>query len=293
MSDALAIEARGLAKRYPGRAGAGPVAALEGLDLAIPRGAVAGLLGPNGSGKSTTIRLLLGLHRPTAGEARVLGLPAGHPESRRRTGYLPEDSDLYPFLTARETVEMSGALHGMGRRERRAAAAGLLERVGLAAEADRRVEGFSRGMKRRAGLAAALVHSPELLVLDEPTAGLDPVGREGLLRILEECRGRGTTVLLSSHVLSDVERLCDRVAVLGQGRLAAAGTLTEVLAKPGAFLLEIEGPEAAAAAAREAAEKAGGRVASVQPAREPLERVFLRLLGKDRGAPPPADGAKP
>jgi ABC-2 type transport system ATP-binding protein len=262
------------------------VTALDALDLSVPRGCTAGLLGPNGSGKSTTIKLLLGLHRATAGEARVLGLPAGHMEARRRTGYLPEEADLHPFLTAREAVEFAGALHGMGRADRRRAAGDLLERVGLAAEAGRRVEGFSRGMKRRVGLAAALVHSPELLVLDEPTAGLDPVGREGLLALLEEVRGRGATVLLSSHVLSDVERLCDRVVILGQGRLAASGTLAEVLEKPGSSTLEIEGPGAAVDAARAAAERAGGRVAAAQPTREPLERVFLRLLGKDRGAPP-------
>jgi len=286
MSDFPAVEARGLSKRYRGRGGSGPVTALESLDLAVPRGCTAGLLGPNGSGKSTTLQLLLGLHRPTAGEARVLGFPAGHPEARRRTGYLPEEADLYPFLTAREAVEFAGALHGMGKASRRSSAGALLERVGLAAEADRRVEGFSRGMKRRVGLAAALVHGPELLVLDEPTAGLDPVGREGLLSLLEECRGRGATVLLSSHVLSDVERLCDRVAILGQGRLAAHGTLAEVLEKRDSFTLEIEGPEASAAAAREAAERAGGRAAEARPTREPLERVFLRLLGRDRGTPP-------
>ncbi len=278
------MEARGLSKKFKGRGGGGPVAALDGLDLTIPRGCVAGLLGPNGSGKSTTISLLLGLRAPSAGTARVLGFPAGHREARRRTGYLPEEADLYPFLTARETVEFAGAIHGMDRKESRAAAGPMLERVGLGAEAERRVEGFSRGMKRRVGLAAALVHRPELLVLDEPTAGLDPVGREGLLTLLAECRGRGATVLLSSHVLSDVERLCDRVAILGQGRLAAEGTLAEVLERRGAFTLEIEG-EAAAAAAKEAAEKAGGKVASMHPAREPLERAFLRLLGKDRGAP--------
>ncbi|HEU4394038.1 MAG TPA: ABC transporter ATP-binding protein, partial [Planctomycetota bacterium] len=258
-----------------------------GLDLAIPRGCVAGLLGPNGSGKSTTIRLLLGLHSPTAGEARVLGHPAGHPEARRRTGYMPEEADLYPFLTARESVETAAALHGMPRAGRREAADRMLERVGLAAEAKRRVEGFSRGMKRRVALAQALVHGPELLVLDEPTAGLDPVGRDGLLALLEECRGKGVTVLLSSHVLSDVERLCDRVAILGSGRLAAEGTLAEVLERKAVTALEVEGPEAAVRAAREAAERAGGKVVSAQPAREPLERVFLRLLGRDRGAPKP------
>jgi len=290
MTPTPAVEARGLTKRFRGRGGAGPVAALEGLDLVVPRGGVAGLLGPNGSGKSTTIRLLLGLHRPTAGEARVLGFPAGHPEARRRTGYMPEESDLYPFLTARESVETAAALHGMGRRERREAAARMLERVGLADEARRRVEGFSRGMKRRVALAQALVHGPELLVLDEPTAGLDPVGREGLLSLLAECRGRGVTVLLSSHALSDVERLCDRVAILGAGRLAVEGTLAEVLEKRGATALEIEGPGAAVEAARRAAEEAGGRVVSARPAREPLERVFLRLLGRDRGAPPPDGG---
>ncbi len=286
MTDTPAVEARSLTKRYRGRGGSGPVTALDGLDLSVPRGCTAGLLGPNGSGKSTTLQLLLGLHGATSGEARVLGLPAGHMEARRRTGYLPEDSDLHPFLTARETVDFAGALHGMGKADRRRAAGELLERVGLAAEADRRVEGFSRGMKRRVGLAAALVHSPELLVLDEPTAGLDPLGREGLLALLAEVRGRGATVLLSSHVLSDVERLCDRVAILGGGRLAASGTLAEVLEKPGSATLEIEGPAAAVEAARAAAEKAGGRAAPARPTREPLERVFLRLLGKDRGAPP-------
>ena len=285
MTGPPAVEARGLTKRFRGRGGAGPVAALEGLDLAIPRGCVAGLLGPNGSGKSTTIRLLLGLHSPTAGEACVLGHPAGHPEARRRTGYMPEEADLYPFLTARESVETAAALHGMPRAGRREAADRMLERVGLAAEAKRRVEGFSRGMKRRVALAQALVHGPELLVLDEPTAGLDPVGRDGLLALLEECRGKGVTVLLSSHVLSDVERLCDRVAILGAGRLAAEGTLAEVLERKAVTALEVEGPEAAVRAAREAAERAGGKVVSAQPAREPLERVFLRLLGRDRGAP--------
>ena len=285
MTESPAVEARGLTKRYPNRGGSGPVAALDGLTLAIPRGCTAGLLGPNGSGKSTTIRLLLGLHSPTAGEARVLGHPAGHPEARRRTGYMPEEADLHPFLTAREAVEFAGALHGMARKDRKAAAAALLDRVGLTAEADRRVEGFSRGMKRRVGLAAALVHGPELLVLDEPTAGLDPVGREGLLSLLEEVRGRGATVLLSSHILSDVERLCDRVAILGAGKLAAEGTLAEVLGKPGSVTLEIEGGDGPAGAARAAAEAAGGRVASATPTREPLERLFLRLLGKDRGPP--------
>jgi len=286
MIEGPAVEARGLGKRFRGRAGGGPVAALEGLDLAVPRGSVAGLLGPNGSGKSTTIRLLLGLHRPTSGTARVLGLPAGHPDARRRTGYMPEEADLYPFLTARESVETAAALHGMGRREREEAAGRMLERVGLAAEARRRVEGFSRGMRRRVALAQALVHGPELLVLDEPTAGLDPVGREGLLALLEECRGKGVTVLLSSHVLSDVERLCDRVAILGAGRLAAEGTLQEVLEKRATTALEVEGPEEAVRAAREAAERAGGRVVSMHPAREPLERLFLRLLGRDRGGAP-------
>ncbi len=292
MAELPAVETRGLTRRYRGRGGRPDVLALDDLHWSIPRGAVAGLLGPNGSGKSTTIRLLLGLHVPTSGEARVLGHPAGHREARRRTGYLPEDADLYPFLTAREWVETVGALHGMARRERRAAAAAVLERLGMGPEADRRAEGFSRGMKRRVGLAAALVHAPDLLILDEPTAGLDPVGREGLLSLLEEGRGRGVTVLLSSHVLSDVERLCDRVAILGGGRLAAEGPLDRVLAVEGRWNLEIEGDPGAREAARRAVEGAGGRVTVDQPAREPLDRVFLRLLGRDRGGPPapPAGG---
>ncbi|MHC4923008.1 MAG: ABC transporter ATP-binding protein, partial [Planctomycetota bacterium] len=172
MSDAPAVETNGLTRRYRGRGGGPAVLALDGLDLLLPRGCVAGLLGPNGSGKSTTIRLLLGLQRPTSGTARVLGHPAGHAAARRLTGYLPEDADLYPFLTARETVETAAALHGMGRSQRRAAAGELLERVGLMDAERRRVKGFSRGMRRRLGIAAALVHEPELLILDEPTAGL-------------------------------------------------------------------------------------------------------------------------
>jgi ABC-2 type transport system ATP-binding protein len=283
--DAPAVEARSLVRRYRGTAGRGPVVALAGLDWTVPRGVTAGLLGPNGSGKSTTMRLLLGLHAPTSGTVRVLGHPAGHREARRRTGYLPEDADLYPFLTARESVAMVAALHGVPRKERKERTAALLDRVGLSAEADRRVEGFSRGMKRRVGLAAALVHEPELLLLDEPTAGLDPVGREGLLTLLDDCKRRGVTVILSSHVLSDVERLCDRVAILGSGRLAAEGSLDDVLAVRGRWTLEVDGNDASLAAARAAAEGAGGRVVGDRVAREPLERVFLRLLGKDRGAP--------
>jgi ABC-2 type transport system ATP-binding protein len=225
-----AIETHALTKVFRDFWGRRRLRALDALDLEVREGEIFGLLGPNGSGKSTTIKLLLGLLRPTSGEARILG---GSPEDVRlksRLGYQPEDSYLYPYLTAEETLDFYGRIFSMPRAARRRRSAEILERVGLAGAGVRAVGEFSKGMQRRLGLAQALVNDPELLVLDEPTAGLDPIGSRDVKDLLLDLRRRGKTVLLTSHLLADVESVCDRVAILRDGRLLACGEVSMLLA---------------------------------------------------------------
>ena len=220
-----AIETRGLTKRF------GSILALDRLDLAVPRGSIFGLLGPNGAGKTTTIRILAGLARPTAGSALVAGVPVGlgQPELRRRLGYLDQDPRFYSWMKGRELLELVGRLHGLGGAELRTRVAGMLERTGLAGAAERRIGGYSGGMRQRLGIAQALVHGPELLILDEPVSSLDPEGRRDLLELVAGLRGEAT-VVFSTHVLADVERICDRVAILDRGRRVTEGPLEELLA---------------------------------------------------------------
>jgi ABC-2 type transport system ATP-binding protein len=220
-----AIETRGLTKRF------GSILALDRLDLAVPRGSIFGLLGPNGAGKTTTIRILAGLARPTAGSASVAGVPVGlgQPELRRRLGYLDQDPRFYSWMKGRELLELVGRLHGLGGAELRTRVAGMLERTGLAGAAERRIGGYSGGMRQRLGIAQALVHGPELLILDEPVSSLDPEGRRDLLELVAGLRGEAT-VVFSTHVLADVERICDRVAILDRGRRVTEGPLEELLA---------------------------------------------------------------
>ena len=220
-----AIETRGLTKRF------GSILALDRLDLAVPRGSIFGLLGPNGAGKTTTIRILAGLARPTAGSASVAGVPVGlgQPELRRRLGYLDQDPRFYSWMKGRELLELVGRLHGLGGAELRTRVAGMLERTGLADAAERRIGGYSGGMRQRLGIAQALVHAPELLILDEPVSSLDPEGRRDLLELVAGLRGEAT-VVFSTHVLADVERICDRVAILDRGRRVTEGPLEELLA---------------------------------------------------------------
>ena len=220
-----AIETRGLTKRF------GSILALDRLDLAVPRGSIFGLLGPNGAGKTTTIRILAGLARPTAGSASVAGVPVGlgQPELRRRLGYLDQDPRFYSWMKGRELLELVGRLYGLGGAELRTRVAGMLERTGLAGAAERRIGGYSGGMRQRLGIAQALVHAPELLILDEPVSSLDPEGRRDLLELVAGLRGEAT-VVFSTHVLADVERICDRVAILDRGRRVTEGPLEELLA---------------------------------------------------------------
>jgi len=203
---------------------------LEDLDLEVRRGEVMGYLGPNGAGKTTTLKLLTGLHKPTRGAAWVFGVPVDVTRSRRRIGFLPEQPYFYDHLSGGEYLELAGRLSGLGGREAAEMARRWMGRVGLQDAGRRRLRKYSKGMLQRLGLAAALIHAPDLLILDEPMSGLDPLGRRDVRELLLEQRERGVTVLFSSHILPDVEALCDRVAILLEGRLervASVGDLIE------------------------------------------------------------------
>src|SRR5689334_23402406 len=229
----LPIRATGLAKVYRSRLGSRRIAALDGIDLTVEPGQVFGLLGPNGAGKTTTVKILLGLTRATAGAASLFGRTVSDPESRRRVGYLPEGHRFPGYLTARQTLSVFGQMSGVDGATLRKRTPELLRRVKLAEWADVRVKKFSKGMTQRLGLAAALVHEPEVLLLDEPTDGVDPVGRREIRDLLRGEAAQGKTVLLNSHLLSEIELTCDRVAVLRQGKIAAEGTVAELTASPG------------------------------------------------------------
>src|SRR5512144_1598698 len=225
---AAVIQADGLRKVYRSRFGTRRVNALDGIDLAVGPGEVFGLLGPNGAGKTTAVKILLGLTAATEGSARLFGIPAADPESRRRVGYLPEGHRFPGYLTARQTLSIFGRMSGMERATIRARIPDLLAQVRLSEWADVKVKRFSKGMTQRLGLAAALVHDPEVLLLDEPTDGVDPVGRREIRDLLRGEAARGRTVLLNSHLLSEIELTCDRVAVLRRGKVAAAGPIAEL-----------------------------------------------------------------
>jgi ABC-2 type transport system ATP-binding protein len=240
-----AIEARGLSKRF------GAVLALDGLDLVVPQGSVFGLLGPNGAGKTTTIRILTGLARQSAGSASVAGVEVALDEPRlhRRVGYLDQDPRFYSWMKGRELLELVGRLHGLAGSELRTRVGEMLARVGLVAAAERRIGGYSGGMRQRLGIAQALLHRPQILFLDEPVSSLDPEGRRDLLELIAGLRGEAT-VVFSTHVLSDVERICDRVAILDRGRRVTEGPLEELLAahaRPIYRLLPAAGQEHAVA----------------------------------------------
>ena len=225
-SNGPAIRTDDLAKRF------GRTLALDGLTMTVERGEVFGFLGPNGAGKTTAVKLLLGLARPTGGTARVLGAPIGDRPTRARIGYLPELFRYQPWLRGREVLDLHAALGRMPRSRRRADIATALGLVGLVDRAESLVGTYSKGMQQRLGLAVALLGSPELVFLDEPTSALDPVGRLAVRSIIRAARDRGTTVFLNSHLLTEVERVCDRVAIVDEGRLIAAGRLDELLGAP-------------------------------------------------------------
>ena len=230
------VSTRELEKHY------GPLRALGGVSLDVEPATVFGLLGQNGAGKTTLIKILLGMLAPTSGSAHLLGLPVGSVAARRDVGYLPEDHRLPEYHTGPSLLDVYGGLQGLPRQERRRRAAELLERLGLAGREKLRIRGYSKGMKQRLGLAQALLHRPSVLFLDEPTDGVDPVGRKQIRDLLLAERARGVTIFINSHLLGEVEQLCDRVAILRKGQLAIVGTVAEVVGAKTSWLVAFDRP---------------------------------------------------
>ena len=227
MSESSAIEIRDLTVEFS--TGGKIVPALQKLDLKVAQGEVYGFIGPNGAGKTTTMHVLLGFIEATLGIAEIYGKDVRHSIARRRIGYMPENPQMYRFLTGRELLIMAGQLFGMRGRPLAAKAAELLDLIGLAAAADRKIAGYSRGMMQRIALAQALVNDPDLVILDEPTGGFDPIGRIEIRKIIAGLRSAGKTVFFSSHELSEVERVCDRVGIIANGILIADGHISQLV----------------------------------------------------------------
>ena len=299
--------------------------ALREVSLHVGAGEIFGLLGPNGAGKSTLVKVLLTVVKPSVARGEMLGQPIGDKKTLARVGYLPEQHRLAPYLTARQAVEFVAALSGVDRATRKKRAAELLDRVGLSKWMDRRVNVFSKGMRQRAGLAAALVNDPQIIFLDEPTDGVDPVGRVEIRDLLIQMRREGRTVFLNSHLLGEAEQVCDRVAILVQGRVVKQGSMADLQkegsrqeltvrwgaasARPLPFrgmniapTVNADGSHqyvfsdldtAAAQPALDAARAMGGEIISLIPMRQGLEELFMKIVvdpttGK---APPPGAGS--
>jgi ABC-2 type transport system ATP-binding protein len=288
------VSVRGLTKVFKDFWNRPKAVAVDNVDFDVRRGEVFGLLGPNGSGKSTTVKLLLGLLYPTKGHIEVFGHSPRHVQTKSRIGYLPEESYLYRYLNSRETLDFFGHLFQLGQHERRNRAEQLLEMVGLSQIRTRPVGEFSKGMQRRIGLAQALINDPDLVILDEPTSGLDPIGCREMKNVILALARRGKTVILSSHLLSDVEDVCDRVVILYGGRVQAMGPLKELLVKPDT--LRITTP----ALPRETMERvlqiirqdvSAGEVRVDNPTQN-LESYFLEVVEKARRAAQETSGAQ-
>lgn len=305
------IETRLLRKIYRGAKSA----AVESLDLSVAAGQVFGFLGPNGAGKTTTIGMLLGNVFPTSGTASVLGKPIGDRDTRRFVGYLPEKFQFHEFLSATEFLDMHGQLYGMSVSDRKHRIPEVLEIVGLSSRAKDKLGAFSKGMQQRAGLAQAILHEPRLVILDEPTSALDPLGRRAVRDIVLYLKQRGTTVLLNSHLLSEIEMTCDTVAIIKQGQIVRQGTVDEITTPASSVTVELESvtgallevasrlgtvssshsEEATAITVRLSGDAismtpelvtslvaAGGRIRAVLPVRESLEDAFVRVMGEEK-----------
>jgi len=305
------IRMRGVSKSFTGHLNIGRKVAVEDLELEIRPGEIFGLLGPNGAGKTTTFKMLLALLRPDRGQVRLFDRPPSDPAARARLGYLPENPYFYNYLTAAEFLDFYGRLQGIPAAERRGRVRETLRRVGLEGLEGTALRKFSKGMVQRLGLAQAIQHDPELLILDEPMSGLDPIGRRDVRDLILSMRAAGRTVLFSSHILQDAEMICDRIAILDKGRLRSVGRLDEMVASGvewfevtvrGAFalpagvtllsrdgqrsLLRVSAVESLAelmAVVRES----GAEVFSIWPKRKTLEDLFLREIRANR-----PDGAR-
>lgn len=292
--------------------------AVRGISFAVEPGQVFGFLGPNGAGKTTTIKILMGLIFPTSGSAKVLGKTAGDRAVQEQVGYLPENPYFYDHLTVRELLHMVGRLHGLDRAAREREADRLIERVGLGHAAKRPLRAYSKGMLQRAGLAQALVGDPQLVVMDEPMSGLDPIGRKEVRDLMFELRKRGKTVFFSTHILSDASVLCDRVAIIVRGELRDVGPLGELLSPrvhsvdvlwrapdpevearltqlPGRHETTSEGRVMEASSQEEADAflselvRAGGTILHVTPHRQTLEELFVSEAQAEPTTPTPPD----
>jgi ABC-2 type transport system ATP-binding protein len=280
------VEARNLAKTYRDFWGRSKKVALKPLDLEIRRGEIFGLLGPNGSGKTTTMKLLLGLIFPTSGEAFVFGKEATDVSKNERIGYLPEESYLYKFLDAEETLDFYGRLFDMPPDERKRRATALIKRVGLERDRKRQLREYSKGMTRRIGVAQALINDPELVILDEPTSGLDPIGTREMKDLIIELREKGKTVIMSSHLLADVEDVCDRIAVLHQGELKELGRVDDLLRVTDVTQIRAKGLSAAATEEiREVLRRHGGQDVEIGNPRTTLEDLFLDVVRDTEARP--------
>jgi ABC-2 type transport system ATP-binding protein len=285
-SPVLAVETVGLTKRYPLAWKRRVLVALNQLDLQVRAGEVFGLLGPNGSGKSTTIKLLLGLIRPNEGEARIFGLTPDNLEARRRVGFLPENPYFYGFLTGDETLRFFGKLCGLGGAKLTARIDELIDLVSLQHGRERPLRSYSKGMLQRIGLAQALIHDPDLLFLDEPTAGVDPQGSAQIRDLIQRLKKMGKTVIFSSHLLEQVQEVADRVAIFSLGRKVLEGSLDELLAEKQTTLVNLPGEltEARRADLERVLAQAGFAGADVQFSRPrlSLEQLYLRTVEAER-----------
>jgi ABC-2 type transport system ATP-binding protein len=282
----VVVSVRGLTKVFKDFWNRPKARAVDNVDLEVRQGEVFGLLGPNGSGKSTTVKLLLGLLNPTKGHIEVFGHSPRHVPTKARIGYLPEESYLYRYLNSRETLNFFGNLFHLDKADRENRSEQLLEMVGLGKTQTRAVGEFSKGMQRRIGLAQALINDPDLIILDEPTAGLDPIGCREVKDLILALARRGKTVILSSHLLSDVEDVCDRVVIYYGGKIQASGTLKDLLAKPDS--LRITTPVLSRPTLERVLEiirtdAAKGEVRVDNPTQN-LESYFLDVVAKARAA---------
>jgi ABC-2 type transport system ATP-binding protein len=282
----VVVETRYLSKTYRDFWGRSKKVALKPLDLEIRRGEIFGLLGPNGSGKTTTMKLLLGLIFPTSGEALVFGRGATDVSKNERIGYLPEESYLYKFLDAEETLDFYGRLFDMPPEERKRRADALIEMVGLGRDKKRQLKEYSKGMTRRIGVAQALINDPELVLLDEPTSGLDPIGTREMKDLIIDLKRRGKTVIMCSHLLADVEDVCDRIAVLHQGELKELGRVEDLLRVTDVTQIRARNLSAAARdEVRAVLERHGAAGVEVGNPRTTLEDLFLDVVRDTEARP--------
>ena len=285
MSATSAISVQGLTKDFRVGIRGLKLRAVDNLSLEIPRGQVFGLLGPNGCGKSTTLKIILGLVAPTSGKISILGYPSATSSARQRTGFLPEAPYFHKFLTGRELVRYCARLSGVAPSQLDSAVEGALALASMSEAGNRTIATYSKGMLQRIGFAQAIVHDPELVILDEPTAGVDPVGSAAIGKMIHSMRDKGKTVVLCSHLLGQVEQVCDRIAIMDRGHLVLEGRVDEVLARRDKHVITVEHLTPAAQAAAEAALQAhGAHVTSITHPRRSLEDLFRELVTGSRDA---------